>query len=77
MIGALTISLIGCVYLYSKQRQSQQQIQTMIADFDKLKSSEPSVTNLTQAIAQNPAFNSLEEKNLKLIDELKNAKAII
>ena len=40
MIGALTLSIFGCIYLYSKHRKSLEQIETMLVEFDKLSNDE-------------------------------------
>jgi hypothetical protein len=36
MVSSLTVSIIVCIYLYSKHRQSLEQIKQMINDFEKL-----------------------------------------
>ena len=55
MIGALTLSILVCIYLYSKHRQSTDQIRVMIAEFEKLQTNpEPS--------AQIKLANSQDEK---------------
>lgn len=36
MVGSLTVSILVCIYLYSKHRQSLEQIKQMINEFEKL-----------------------------------------
>jgi hypothetical protein len=49
MIGALTLSIIVCLYLYTKHRRSLDQIKMMMIEFDKLTTStESDVTTLNR-----------------------------
>jgi hypothetical protein len=36
MVGSLTVSILVCIYLYSKHRQSLEQIKHMINEFEKI-----------------------------------------
>jgi hypothetical protein len=36
MIGALTMSIVVCIYLYTKHRQSLDHIKKLLAEFEKL-----------------------------------------
>ena len=40
MIGALTMSIFVCIYLFSKHRQSLDQLKKMMIEFDKLATDE-------------------------------------
>lgn len=50
MIGALTLSILFCIYLYSKHRQSLDQIKNLMVEFDKLTTSDEIGSNLLNQI---------------------------
>ena len=54
MIGLLTLSILLCIYLYSKHRQSLEHIKLMMVEFDKLTTSDDMESmNLIQASSGN------------------------
>ena len=43
MLTALTLSLFGCIFAFSKHRKSQEQIKKMMKEFDKIGNDEQSL----------------------------------
>lgn len=69
MIGALTLSIFVCIYLYSKHRKSLEQIQTMLIEFDKLTSNEESAkmsSTPLNGIGDYDLFSAFKKRNSSL-----------
>ena len=62
MISALTMSIFVCIYLYSKHRQSLEQIKKMMVEFDKLTTSDENSSILSQLKTN---LNISEDNNTK------------
>lgn len=58
MISALTMSIIGCIYLFSKHRQSLDQIKKMMVEFDKLSTDEHQI-----APSRSSFINNLKDQH--------------
>ena len=73
MITALTLSIFGCIFLYSKHRQSLEQIKKMMTEFDKLTTMDDLSANTSSLITQlKNNFNSCDEQTkMSLFSQLR------
>lgn len=61
MVSLLTLSIFLCIYLYTKHRQSLEQIKQMMVEFDKLTTADNDIDNVNFSLAKTKN-DSLNEK---------------
>jgi hypothetical protein len=76
MLTALTLSLFGCIFAFSKHRKSQEQIKLMMKEFDQIGNDEQNLLQFKNNTDGKTRRKSEKDntENAKLMDELKAAK---
>jgi stromal interaction molecule 1 len=65
MVGALTLSILACIYLYSKHNQSLDQIKHMMSEFEKLADADAANISANNSISNEVNnFSSSLKRNL-------------
>jgi hypothetical protein len=72
MVSLLTLSIFLCIYLYTKHRQSLEQIKQMMVEFDKLTTADNDIDNVNFSLAKTKNDSQQTNMDLQLNNNLQN-----